>query len=449
MLWRRHPRDQTMTKAVLPSSLRHRLLRLAHHTPVAGHPGQTRLHRRLQLSYYWPHMAADISATVRECTPCAKNRLRLLRKASEMKLFPATAPLDSVAIVILGPLPKSSRGFIFMLVISDRFTKLTQVVPLKRITAYDVAVAFVEHWVFKYGAPATLLSDNGSQFVAHFFRRVCNILQVHNVFTTTYHPQTNGQVERFNRTLAAMLRCYVEDNPGIWCLYAPALCYAYNMSMHSTTGTTPFDLVLSRPPPEFTRDNRLQSRARTARAQKSDYVRRLHIALQKASRSLERAQVRYKRDFGRSILATRRIETGDHIFLDTHEGAAKRPKLTHNISGLYRVLGHDSKTIVIQRGEVVERVSRDRVTLAPKQAATRAARTEDAQPKHLQAKRTSGRSYSFSKILGHRELQSGDLEFKISWDGNYRPTLEPRDCVSEEAISRYFARYRRELNTRQ
>ena len=78
-----------------------------------------------------------------------------------MKLFPATAPLDSVAIDILGPLPKSSRGFIFMLLISDRFTKLTQVVPLKHITAYDVAVAFVEHWVFKYGAPATLLSDNG------------------------------------------------------------------------------------------------------------------------------------------------------------------------------------------------------------------------------------------------------------------------------------------------
>ena len=93
MLCRRHPRDQTMIQAVLPYSLRHRLLRLAHHTPIAGNPGQTRLHRRLQRSYYWPHMAADISATVRECTPCAKNRLRLLRKASEMKLFPAMAPL--------------------------------------------------------------------------------------------------------------------------------------------------------------------------------------------------------------------------------------------------------------------------------------------------------------------------------------------------------------------
>ena len=87
--------------------------------------------------------------------------------------------------------------------------------------------------------------------------------------------------------------------------------------------------------------------------------------------------------------------------------------------------------------------------MAQKQATTRAARIGDAQPEHLIAKRTSGRSYTFSKILGHRELQNGELEFKISWYGNYKPTWEPRGCVPEESISRYFARYRRELNTRQ
>ena len=228
-------------------------------------------------------------------------------------------------------------------------------VPLKRITAYDVAVAFVEHWVFKYGAPTTVVSDNGSQ-----------LWRTSSVGFGTY------------------CKC--------------------------TTSSPTHN---------------------------------------KASRSLQREQARYNRDFDMGIRATRRIQTDNFIFLDTHDGTDKRPKLTHNISGPFRVLGHDSNTILIQQGEVVERVSRDRVTLAPKQAITRAARIGDAQPKHLQAKRTSGRSYTFSKILGHRELQSGDLEFKISWDGNYKLTWEPRDCVPEEAISRYFARYRRELNTRQ
>ena len=216
-----------MIQAVLHTSLRHRVLRLAHQTPISGHPGQTslvcpgcpaidlRLHRILQRSYYWPHMVADISKTVRECPPPphrTKNRLSLLRKASNRS--PSTY-WDRFGRALAG------LYLCFLSFISDCFTKLTEMVPLKRITAYDVALAFVEHWVFKYDAPATLLSDNGSQFVAHFFRRMCNILQVHNIFSTTYHPQTNGQVERFNRILAAMLRCSVEDNPGLWCLYAP------------------------------------------------------------------------------------------------------------------------------------------------------------------------------------------------------------------------------------
>ena len=95
--------------------------------------------------------------------------------------------------------------------------------------------------------------------------------------------------------------------------------------------------------------------------------------------------------------------------MDTHEGAAKCLKITHNISGPYRVLGQDRNTIVVQRGEVFERVSRERVTLAPKQAITRVARIGDAQPKHLAAKRTGGRSDTFKRKLGHLELQSGDL----------------------------------------
>ena len=90
-------------------------------------------------------MAADIFATVRNCTTCAKNRLKLRKRTNPLKLFPATKPLASFCIDILGPLTKPKRGYVFLLVITDRFTKLTRVVPLRKITAYNVAVAFVEH----------------------------------------------------------------------------------------------------------------------------------------------------------------------------------------------------------------------------------------------------------------------------------------------------------------
>ena len=86
---------------------------------------------------------------------------------------------------------------------------MTKTVPLRVITALSAARAFLDHWVYAYGAPISLLTDNGPQFTAKFFQAVCAELGVKKVFTTAYHPQTNGQVERYNRTILTALRGYV------------------------------------------------------------------------------------------------------------------------------------------------------------------------------------------------------------------------------------------------
>jgi hypothetical protein len=78
-----------------------------------------------------------------------------------MKLFPPSAPLEFVGIGILGPLRGTKRGNRFLLVITERFSKVTKVVPQRNITADDVAVAFFVHWVSYFGPPLILVSDNG------------------------------------------------------------------------------------------------------------------------------------------------------------------------------------------------------------------------------------------------------------------------------------------------
>lgn len=197
----------------------------------------------LRRSYYWPQMAVDVAATVRNRPHCARNRVRLRKKLNRMKLF--TSPLESVAIDILGPLPKSKRGRKYLLVVMGRITKLTQVVTLRTVTANTVAVAFCEAWIFKYGVPKMLLSDNGPQFSARFFQSICVLIGVTNVFTSGYHPKTNGQSERYNRTIVAMLRNYDNEHQSDWDTYAGALTYAYNCHVHRSTRTTPFDFVLT------------------------------------------------------------------------------------------------------------------------------------------------------------------------------------------------------------
>ena len=121
-------------------------------------------------------------------------------------------------------------------------------VPLKKISAANIAQAFVHHWVFVYGPPVKLLSDNGTQFTARFFQNVCLILSMRNVFTTTFHPQANGQVERFNRTLTSALRKYVGEHLKDWDLFSDAITFAYNTQVHRTTNMAPFQLVLARAP---------------------------------------------------------------------------------------------------------------------------------------------------------------------------------------------------------
>ena len=99
-----------------------------------------------------------------------------------------------------------------------------------------------------YGPPTYVLTDNGGQFAGRFFADTSRILGASNFFTTTYHPQCNGQVERYNSTLVQALRHYIADHPQDWDLYAETLTFAYNTQPHTSTGIAPFELVLSNPP---------------------------------------------------------------------------------------------------------------------------------------------------------------------------------------------------------
>ena len=101
---------------------------------------------------------------------------------------------------LLGPLPKTAHGNRHVLVMTDRFTKLIRSIPLRTTTASVVANAFLDNFVYVYGAPLHVLTDNGTQFATKFFDAMCALLGVRH-YQTTYHPQTNGQNERFNRTL--------------------------------------------------------------------------------------------------------------------------------------------------------------------------------------------------------------------------------------------------------
>jgi transposase InsO family protein len=194
---------------VAPAALVPRILHLEYYPRTVGNAGVTRMLRMIRRTHFWPNMAVKVLKTVLRCDACARNRITLSRRTNPFGIFRANAPLKSVAMDILGQLSKTRHENSFLLVIADRYYQLTSMVPSRVTTAFAVAQAFCDHRVFVYGPPVSLLTDNEPQFAEKFFQAACAVLGIKKVFTTAYHPQTNGQVERYSRTLVEALRSHV------------------------------------------------------------------------------------------------------------------------------------------------------------------------------------------------------------------------------------------------
>jgi len=306
---------------------------------------------------------------VANCTPCARSRVGKRRKTNYLKTFPPTEPLTDLCMDLLGPLPRTAAGNEHLLVIVDRFSKMKRAIPLQRIDAENIAAAFLDNWVAAYGPPATVLSDNGPQFRSTFFQGVCSLLGVYNRYATTYLPQTNGQVERYNRTIVRQLPTYVEDHRDRWDELVSMLTLAYNSRPQQSTGVAPLEFVtpervrslpvermVGSPTPEET-DGSLRAIREVIRS-------RLRKMIHKVWRSLTLAQRRYKGNYDARVrLVNRNVHAGDWVFVDGH--TRTNYKLGTRAAGLFKVLSRGEGTFSLDIAGYPEPVSSDHVAAAP------------------------------------------------------------------------------------
>ena len=154
--------------------------------------------------------------------------------------------MQIVATDIVGPLPESDGGNSYILVVGDYFTKWMEAFPIPNQDAITVANKLVNEVFLMFAIPEQLHSDQGRQFESRFLSEVCKLLGIYKTRTTPYHPQCNGLVERFNRTLLNMLSTCVGDYPFDWEHHLRKVCMAYNSGVQMSTGYTPFYLMFGR-----------------------------------------------------------------------------------------------------------------------------------------------------------------------------------------------------------
>jgi len=235
---------------VVPHRLRKPLFHQSHSGPLATHLGAQRTFLQLRTAYYCPGMTGDVVRWSKECDACAQCKGPPTRRQGKLQKVLTGAPLDIVAVDVLSGLPVTPDGKKHILVLTDYFTMWSCAFALPDAgpdaEASTCMRAMYDSFFSEFGLPKQLHSDLGKNFESKLFYELCLIAGVNKWHTTPFHPQSDGQTERMNRTLLQMLKTTADENPGTCPQRLATVMTAYRMTVHKTTGVTPNMAMLGR-----------------------------------------------------------------------------------------------------------------------------------------------------------------------------------------------------------
>ena len=204
-------------RPLVPAEMRCEVFELVH---GLSHPGTNATVKIMKSRFVWHGLAKDVREWARGCVACQSAKVHRHNKAPLHKFEKPSARFAHVHVDLVGPLPLS-QGCSHLLTVIDRFTRWPEAIPLARTDATSVGRAFALHWVARFGVPIDMTSDRGPQFTSDIWRALSEMLGTKLHRTTAYHPQANGIVERFHRSLKAALRArltssaWMDDLPWV------------------------------------------------------------------------------------------------------------------------------------------------------------------------------------------------------------------------------------------
>ena len=288
--------------------------------------------KRLQHQYYWPGMVSELQLWIAECELCNRRKPQVPTQRAPMQSIPVSKPMELWAMDIVGPLPVTARNNQYILVMSDHFTIWVEAIPMPNQRADTVARAFVDEVVARHGVPDKILTDQGRNFESDLMRNVLQLFGVQKLRTSPYHPQTDGQVERFNRTLKGMLTTYVNDDHNDWDLHLQLALFAYRTSVHSSSGVSPFKAVYGREAVSPLTLTGVPSAV--ARGVPGNYCDELEETLDKVHKhvasNIRQAQKRQKMVYDNATkVESTQLEAGDWVWLNSKAISTKKSRKFH------------------------------------------------------------------------------------------------------------------------
>jgi hypothetical protein len=232
------------------SALRTKLITALHDSAVGGHSGVHATYHRVKKMFWWKGLKNDVTLFVAQCQVCQQAKSERVHPPGLLQPLPIpTGAWEDVSMDFVEGLPKS-EGFDTILVVVDRFSKYAHFISLKHpYTAQGVAQVFLDTVVKLHGAPKTIVLDRDKVFTSSFWTHLFQLMGVKLLFSTAYHPQTDGQTERVNQCLEQYLRCAVHDHPHKWRQWLALAEFWYNTTYHTALDCSPFKILYGYTPP--------------------------------------------------------------------------------------------------------------------------------------------------------------------------------------------------------
>ena len=335
-----------------PPSLQDEVFRGLHDSAFGAHMGVAKTLARIRSQYWWPGMEAYVKFRVDSCQVCCE-RKRSHSRAQWGLLKPVEVAdiFHTVAADFLGPLPKTKSGNRYILVFMEYLTRFAIVIPSASADANTVATAFVDKVIPRFGAVCRFLSDRGQAFASNLVKAISTVFGTRKIFTSAYHPQCDGLVERFNSTLLNMLSKFTSANQDDWDEFTSAVEFAYNSSYQASVGDSPFFLLTGRDPLFPINFGELPADVLNSTAKITDVVEwreklvsRLELARKLASDSLKASQKSAEAQYNRTH-QPHRFLSGQMVWLYTpHVKKGLSPKLARPWSGPFRIVEVDQCT---------------------------------------------------------------------------------------------------------